>query len=510
MPTLSWKILADFDNDATFSYDITAYVQEFSWRLGIRKPYQRIADEATATIKLINTGGLFSPENPVNIAPGMLVPHRRLKIIAVLDSVDTVMWVGWIDTYVIDSQKAGANTGETYASLKCSGAKKLLQDTTIGLELYSDVTADVVIADVLTQAAIPPAVSNVWLLGVPGNSELGVTTWLGELTDFADLETGITVFPTYGDTARPDAYSIIKELIDAEQGYFFFDREGKAVFWNRHHVLLDSDIDATVTLSNTYKPFDWDYIYGEYLANIVRVQPKVRKAAANQTLWSLDYSLTIGVNSTLTFETEALRDEDGQYVSASSLATSGIVFGSGTATISVESLSNRARITITNSSSTTPTNLTALDITGTPLTNRNGQILQVQDDVSVGAYGKNEIKLNLSALDNLNDATNIAAYVLKQRKDPLGMVPFIKYIREANNTDDAHLFAWGIGTRLQVDMDEFFHDGEYFIMGEEHTIREGQQIHECKFFLEPADTQQYWLLGEPGFSELGETTYLAY
>ena len=50
-------------------------------------------------------------------------------------------------------------------------------------------------------------------------------------------------------------------------------------------------------------------------------------------------------------------------------------------------------------------------------------------------------------------------------------------------------------------------DGLYFIIGEEHDwgLRSGYKV---TWFLEPAESNQFWLLGEAGFSELGETTFL--
>ena len=42
-----------------------------------------------------------------------------------------------------------------------------------------------------------------------------------------------------------DVYRGIRDITAAERGKFFFDREGKAVFWNRHHILDKDAVDAS-------------------------------------------------------------------------------------------------------------------------------------------------------------------------------------------------------------------------------------------------------------------------
>ena len=58
-----------------------------------------------------------------------------------------------------------------------------------------------------------------------------------------------------------DVYRAIGDVTAAERGRFFFDREGKAVFWNRHHLLqgatpLAAFDDSMTDLAYSYAGLD--------------------------------------------------------------------------------------------------------------------------------------------------------------------------------------------------------------------------------------------------------------
>jgi hypothetical protein len=95
----------------------------------------------------------------------------------------------------------------------------------------------------LPQVNLPPALTRTTLLDLSGYSELGVTTYLPDMTIPNTLETGKTTLAYAadnwvhrGDTndQKKDTFNVyraIKDVVAAERGRFFFDRTGQAIFW---------------------------------------------------------------------------------------------------------------------------------------------------------------------------------------------------------------------------------------------------------------------------------------
>src|SRR3990167_3852425 len=100
LPNAQWKLLIDFNRDGDFSdvaEDITQYVMEWHWKLGMSKPYQEIGDEAEATIVLDNQTGYFSPERA---GPYQNLMDRNTPILiqSVYGGVTIDHYTGWIES----------------------------------------------------------------------------------------------------------------------------------------------------------------------------------------------------------------------------------------------------------------------------------------------------------------------------------------------------------------------------------------------------------------------------
>ena len=140
----------------------------------------------------------------------------------------------------------------------CTGALQFLSSTQTKIELQENQRSDQIIDALIHEVIFPPALADAWVLGDPDYSKLGQSTKLANLDAYSNYEEGILTVQTAGDNwVRQggysdqlkdtfDVYRGIRDITAAERGKFFFDREGKAVFWNRHHILDKDDVDATL------------------------------------------------------------------------------------------------------------------------------------------------------------------------------------------------------------------------------------------------------------------------
>ena len=232
--TVVLKVLIDWNNDGSFDGqydDITADIKMVDWSLGMKNPYQPIADESTCNITVENADGKYLPENTLSPLYPNLLPNRRLRIVHSDGVTDTPLWSGWIE-FIKPTWQIGPHIMP--ATITGTGSKRSMSTQEVILPIYNDVTGDVIINDILAQSQIPPAASGVWVLDSPIYSVLPV--FLGGPEDYSDVETGLTVIPQYGDLTVT-AMKGIQEVTAGEQGRFFFARDGRAIWWNRHHLL---------------------------------------------------------------------------------------------------------------------------------------------------------------------------------------------------------------------------------------------------------------------------------
>ncbi len=517
--TVGFFVDWDDNNNFTGTYDeITADVIRARWRIGFHDPYQLVADDINIDIELVNTSGKYNPENSSSVLFGNLLPHRRAQVVMDDGGSGVVMWTGWIEVPSTPWKPAGANTGKITARMIGGGPKRQLDSISVDLPLYTDTTADVPLLEILTQVIFPPAVGlEGWSIGQPGLSEIDSTTYLATASDFSTLDTGVLQIPTYGDIVADTAYEAIGELMAAERGRFFIDRDGKAVFYNRHHFLTDTTNDATIdTSTGNFKPTALEYVYGSLVKNKIKVTANPRQTGTSETLAELDSTVTIPGNDSREWE-QRLRDTKGRFVGSGALIASP-TFSQGSATVSATARGGIAKIGAVNTSATDAV-MTALTITGAPVVQQNNISVEESDATSITAYGVQALDIDLGPLGTHGDAESIGQFELQRRKDARGEVLSVEYFRLADGNDNAFAVNRTVGDRVRIIINELGHDQAYFIIGEEHEWQQAGQsagtgygTMNSRYYLEPAalgtSSGSFWLLGSSGFSEINTTTYI--
>jgi len=522
LPNAQWKLLVDWNRDGDFSdagEDITQYVIEWHWKLGMGKPYQEIGDEAEATIVLDNQTGYFSPEKA---GPYQNLMDRNTPVLiqSVYGGVTIDHYTGWIESVL----PSPGTVAPRRATMLCYGIKSILEKSKVYLELMENVTADDVIDAILQQVNITPAnATGNWVLGVSNFSELGEKTWLADVTDFWTLQTGLQTLSFVGDTwdNGVSAMDGIADVVAAERGRAFQGRNGKYLFWNRAE--LQTNVDSVLSVTDTV--FETlDYRYGENLANVIkiRIQPRTISASTDELLWEAEDDIEVprdgGQGRTKTIRASYKSTDDGTKIAGRSAKkptrAAGTLLGTRINQLEMyfEADARSARMILRDPDKKPGPpriTITTLQIRGQKFTSWKEQELEVVDDASIARRGKQEYTVSAGLLDNLDFAQQIIEYELARRKDPRGEV-FSITLRNVNQTNLIHMLNRTMGDRITVSETQTGHASDYFIIGEQHDLMDGTANYTVTWYLETAEAGQAWVLGEVGFSELGETTWLGF
>ena len=521
LPNAQWKLLVDWNRDGDFSdasEDITQYVIEWHWKLGNSNPYQEIGDEAEATFVLDNQTGYFSPER-AGPYQGLMDRNTPVLVQSVYGGVTIDHFTGWVDTV----QPTPGTVQPRRAVLNCSGIKQILEKTTVYLELMESVTADQVIDAILLQVGATPAnLTGNWLLGVTNFSEMGEKTWLADPADFWTLQTGLQIFPYVADTWADGvtAMDALADVVAAERGRLFQGRNGKLIFWNRAY--LQTNVTSLFSVIDT--TFEtMDYRYGENLANVIRItiSPRTISAAGNELLWEAEDDIVVprdGVDGKgKTIRASFKSTEDGTHISGRNILkpdrTRGTLAGTKLKYLDLafEADARSAKMILKDQartpSGTSRITVTTLQVRGQKLTTWKQQEFEAVDEDSLARRGRQEYVVNATLLDDEDFARQVINFELARRKDPRGEI-FSMTVRNHSQALLNQMLNRTMGDRITVSETQTGHSSDYFIVGEEHTLIDGTANYTTTWYLETADNQHYWVLGETDFSELGETTFL--
>ncbi len=333
------------------------------------------------------------------------------------------------------------------------------------------------------------------------------------------------------------AMSEFQRLAQSELGRIYTRRDGYIVFESRHKrpnlqvsqlVLTDEDTD------DVEQNRDRSSIVNH---SEVTAHPRRVDTAATSILFVLANIPSIPRNTPLNVN-GLFRDPDAratrvggmemvQPVATTDYTFNSLADGTGTnltnqLTVTAEYSANGADITITNNG---PEDgfLTKLQCRGKGIYDYETVIARSDSQASKDEYGVNDFSLDMPYQHDLNTAQDAADFIVQQSKDILTQVSGVAFF--ANREDRLMKAALRLDVSDRIELTEtvigsapFIPVGEdvqeisatkFFINGIELHIGENGIIR-CVWTLEPADPFNYWILERDGFTELGETTRLAY
>ena len=356
----SWTIAIDWDRNGDFSGehdDITQRVLYAEWFVGMQRPYQLTADGSTLVMRLNNADRRFSPENSAGPLSGKLVPLRPVKIESHAGTTTRTHWSGWIAMIL----PFGGKKGNRQVDIIAHGAMQFLKATETKIELQENQRSDQIIDALVSEVIFPPALADAWVIGDPDYSKLGQSTKLANLEAYSDYEDGLLTLNMvgdnwvrqggYSDQAKDtfDVYPGIRDITAAERGKFFFDRDGKAVFWNRHHILDKDDIDASFDDAMTDMKYTFASLDQTKNEIIVTCHPR-SVAAEPTTLWELkDAVIRVAPGATREVYVK-YKDEKDKRIGGKDVTVEDVEYLQGQLPVEVEAKANGANLVFKNES----------------------------------------------------------------------------------------------------------------------------------------------------------------
>jgi len=514
--------------NATDLYEnVTDRTRMVDWFLGMKQAYQMSADDGVLHLTLSNADKRYSPENSGSPLTGTLVPYRQVQVQSDDGTPVRTQWVGWVEKI----QPTVNQYGERTAMITAAGPAQFFAAAETSLTLQENQATHSIIQQLIEEVVIPPGFVGAWFVGRTGSSEIGQSTFLANTSAYSNLydavdnpngEQGrITLALAADNWVRQggmsdeaqdtfNVYRAIRDVVAAERGKFFFDRAGKAMFWNRHHLLDEQSAD--VTLNDDMQDLEYTYAGLEVFKNEIKVtcHPRTIGTSSDEVLWTLESELRIPPGDERTISVK-YRDGSDNRIGAKNVTVDGVTFRKGTATVTLDARANGAQLTLSNSGSKAAI-MTACQVKGQKITDYGRMEATAIDQDSIVDYGRRTMNLNLPSVDNLDDAEQIAEFEVQRRGEPRGMVGSV--VLKSHGVDGggqhAHQLARSIGDLVAIQETQTAHNKNYYLVGESHKLTDGAKLLETTWYLEPAPESFPWKLGVTDRSEVGETTVLTY
>ena len=206
--------------------DLTPDVRSISIRRG-RNIMRDTFEAGSATVRVLDPNSYFNPQNTSSPYYGFLTPLRKLRISATVGGVGYFLFSGYTTDYKY-TYPQNQETG--YVDIICSDAFRLMQQA--GITTVASATAGqdtgTRIGKILDQVSWP--------------------------TSMRSIDTGNTTCIADPGTSRT-ALDALKNAEFSEQGAFFINHEGTAVFLNRTNVIKkagDTPIEFNQTTGIPY------------------------------------------------------------------------------------------------------------------------------------------------------------------------------------------------------------------------------------------------------------------
>ena len=228
-------------------YDnITKYVLDADWQLGVKDYYDYLAHEGTLDIVLNNESRIFSPNNSDSVLYGMLKQNLlvKLDIWHVSDEQWVSIWTGFTNEFEID---VGLNSKRN-ARMKCKQGIYSLREGLFTWRPQKNLNANQILRSLISMSDAKFPNIQIWALEDESREQY---EYVGE---------------GWGVSTKLEA--AIKNVLEAEHGRLWYNRAGSLEFRNRDTMLNYGQDAVTIDVGNTNGA---TYVYSSEIINEVEV-----------------------------------------------------------------------------------------------------------------------------------------------------------------------------------------------------------------------------------------------
>ena len=191
--------------------DLTPNVRQISIRRG-RNIMRDQYEAGTCTVRVIDTDGSWNPQNVNSIYYPYLTPLRKLRVAATYNGVSYFLYSGYTTEYKY-TYPQGQELG--YVDIICADALRLMQQATVTTVASATAGQDT---------------------GTRTSKILDQVLWP---TNMRQIDTGNTTCVADPGTARTSLDALFNAAF-SEQGAFYINQEGTAVFKNRTNTITSA------------------------------------------------------------------------------------------------------------------------------------------------------------------------------------------------------------------------------------------------------------------------------
>lgn len=395
--------------------------------------------------------------------------------------------------------------------------------------LQQNVTINAAIAPIFDEAIVTyPYAHSYWMLGIAGASELGETTTLYTHTattfDTADstLDFVGDISDTTGMGINPQMF--IQQQVAAEAGgrFFYNPRDGTFTFHRRNRDTLNTTIASTISASQINSDMCL-LSYGADLENktTITFQPRAVGSAGTVVWTASNMPVTIAVGAVYSTTARFQDSTNGNTRMAAKdilTPTRGLDYVATSTSNPYERIiqsikinGNTAEWVFHNSRGGRTVTLTTLQLRGTPITFYDTKSVMSLNGDSVRDHQLAENSLSIPAISDEDFAQSYADYRTAKFGTPQQNFEKIGFFANESAAHMTNALSLSVGSRITLTENFSGHDADYIVVGSSHIVTiGGEHEHQTTLILKPQSRTIFWTLGIVGYSELGNTTRIAF
>lgn len=471
------EVHVDAAADGSFSEAWTPRVLRLSWRLG-GAPEQRMAPPGSAECLLDNADGLFSPVRAGRPLVGLWLRFSESG---------QPLFTGVITQLEAQTGAYGARSVRVLAATP----EAALDGQPAVLEPRADEPADSMLSRVLAGCALPRAALRTLAVADALWALLGSARLADALPVSTRLQPARSVIAGALFVRDLSAAAAAAEVVSAERGRLYADRDGALVLLNRHALLLRPAL--ALTLTDAFA--DARYAAGPPLNRVsVRCLPRTA-GPADSVLWTLAQAQAVPPGESALIA--RFRDAAGRAVAALSLSqldysANTRADGSGApAALSIRLQpfgATAARLEISNPAAGEVFMLAGAVVRGQPVSLGAPLEVSLSSAAAQAEHGPVSLALDLPLLEDAAQAESIARFELALGAAAARLTQ-VTLERSALNALP------GLFSRVRLVESHTGEAGEYWLCGEAHTVEAGGARHHITWSVLPAAPFPFWELG---------------